>query len=165
MKLKKTEIRILVVDDEHQMADLLVARLKRDGFEAMAVYSSKDALVLAEDGHYQIVVTDYRMPEMDGLAFIQLLREIKTVPIVIMVTGYGNLELGGKAIRAGAYDFIEKPVDFSRLRMVVERSIEHLKLQKRVRYANRVMWLLFALIPLWVLLGIGLWGVFRDSWL
>src|SRR3954469_25118798 len=120
--------RLLIVDDERDMADLLKSALSRAGHDAVAVTSVKEALDLVATEEIELVLTDLGMAEMDGIdVCARVLGAQPDVPVIV-VTGPSTLDSAVASLRAGAYDFITKPVDTKLLALTVERAITYRKL-------------------------------------
>jgi len=125
--------RILVIDDEQSMCDLLEEGLSRQGYEVKTVTSPTPALEQIRDHDFDAVITDVKLGEHDGIALCeQLLQQRPDVPVIVM-TAFGSMESAVAAIRAGAYDFISKPIQFEQLRMSVQRAVEHRQLREEVK--------------------------------
>lgn len=117
--------RILIVDDEPFNLDLLEQELEPLGHETINAADGKEALRKVSYGFPGIIVTDVKMPRMDGLEFMKRAREIDSDLPVILVTAHGDISMAVRAMRAGAYDFIEKPYDAERLREMVARALSN----------------------------------------
>lgn len=116
--------RILIADDESASRKALAELLERWGHEVQEAADGAEALRRAMEYQPDLVITDLVMPNMDGLWLLRSLREeLGDVPVVLL-TGRGTIDSAVEAIREGAYDFLEKPVDSSRLRVLVERAAE-----------------------------------------
>lgn len=115
---------VLVVDDERDMCDLIVDFLGREGYEVEAAHTGFEALARVREQDYDVVVTDLRMPGMDG---IEVLREVKTlrpdVP-VILITAFGSIDLAIEAMKAGAFYFVTKPFKMRQLEALVAKAAE-----------------------------------------
>ncbi|MDO9080004.1 MAG: sigma-54 dependent transcriptional regulator, partial [Desulfuromonadales bacterium] len=129
--------KILIVDDEEGMRRLLDRLLSREGYETATVGSGKDAIRQMRADTFDLVVTDIKMPEMDGL---QLLDEIKaynpSLPVIV-ITAYGTVENAVQALRAGAYDYITKPFESDELRLTVAQVLERQRLLVENRYLHQ----------------------------
>jgi DNA-binding NtrC family response regulator len=124
--------RILVVDDEQGMVDLLVDLLRVWGYEPTGVGGAREALDAAAHHLFDAALVDISMPDMDGLA---LLREIKRLDLgvdVVMMTGRPTVGSAVEALRAGAYDYLEKPLNHEELRHLLGRLMERRGLQREV---------------------------------
>jgi two-component system response regulator AtoC len=124
---------ILVVDDNEDTAGLLRDLLRKRGFDATAVSSGPQCLERLGTHPADVVVTDVQMPGMSGLDLCATLRERHPDLLPIVVTGQSDLETAIVAIRAGAYDFITKPVKIDAVEIAVSRALEHLALKREVK--------------------------------
>src|SRR5689334_23946610 len=101
---------ILVVDDDADTRELIVDSLVRRGYTATSVATGNDALEAVRHTDLDVVVTDYQLGGMTGIDLCRRLSELRPDLPVIVLTGHGNMELAVASIRAGAYDFITKPI-------------------------------------------------------
>jgi DNA-binding NtrC family response regulator len=124
--------KILVVDDEPAEREGLARLVGQWGYEVETASSGEEALSLIESQHPAVVVTDLVLPEMDGLTLLQKLKETGRPPIVLLVTGHGTVETAVEAMRHGAFDYLTKPVDTTRLQVLLEKSIEQESLSREV---------------------------------
>ncbi len=134
--------RILVVDDEVNIRNALVKILGGRGYHATAAGNAHEALGLLEQGAYDVVVTDLRLPAMDGISLLKTLKGSHPDIEVIMVTAFGAVETAVEAMKQGAYDYITKPIDHPRLAVLIEKALERRRLaaenaQLRERLAAR----------------------------
>ncbi|MEP7121550.1 MAG: sigma-54 dependent transcriptional regulator [Byssovorax sp.] len=119
----KTKARILVVDDEPNARAGLEKLLRQDGYEVDVADDGAAALVIAGDRPPDLVVTDLKMPRMDGVELLKRLRAQDVDLPVIMVTAFSEVTSAVTAMRAGAEDYITKPVDFDALSLAIERAL------------------------------------------
>ena len=131
--MSATKGRILVVEDEREMRALLEKGLARRGFIPTVLGRADEAFPLLEAEDFDTVLTDLRMPGMDGLALCERVALNRPDIPVVVVTAFGTLETAVAAIRAGAYDFVTKPVDVDALVLVLERAVQHRALREEVR--------------------------------
>jgi DNA-binding NtrC family response regulator len=124
--------KILVVDDDPAEREGLARLVGQWGYEVETASSGEEALNLVETQHPAVVVTDLVLPEMDGLTLLQKLKETGRPPIVLLVTGHGTVETAVEAMRHGAFDYLTKPVDTTRLQVLLEKSIEQESLSREV---------------------------------
>ncbi|MFI5297997.1 MAG: sigma-54-dependent transcriptional regulator [Polyangiales bacterium] len=126
--------RILIVDDEQSQCEDLAAGLSELGCECATTTSPQQALqLLTTNTPFDTVLTDLGMTELNGLELCdRILRSRPTLPVVV-VTGKGNMETAVAAMRAGAYDFLTKPVDLEMLRLCVSRAVTHHQLRAELR--------------------------------
>jgi DNA-binding NtrC family response regulator len=120
--------RILIVDDTPLTRETLRQVLEADGYEVDAVAEGRTALELLRGGHYQLLITDHRMPEMSGIELLNRVRAEKIPCGVIVLTGHGDPQLALECMKAGADDFVAKPCDPSRLALLVRRTLEQRQL-------------------------------------
>ncbi len=116
--------RILLIDDEEELRRSTAQALELADFPVEALSSGEDGLARVSFGFPGIVVTDIRMQGMDGMTLMQRIREIDHEIPVILVTGHGDVQLAVKAMREGAYDFIEKPFSLQTLAGIVARALD-----------------------------------------
>lgn len=115
---------VLLVDDEDELRRSTAQALDLAGFDVRDVASAERALDLVTPGFNGVVVTDIRMPGMDGMSLMGRIREIDSDIPVILTTGHGDVQLAVKAMREGAYDFIEKPFNTQTLAAVAARALD-----------------------------------------
>jgi DNA-binding NtrC family response regulator len=129
--------RVLIVDDEADSRDALAELTARWGYDVQTASDGTEALRRAIEGHPDVILTDLVMPNMDGLWLLRALRaEIPECPVVLL-TGRGTIQTAVQAIKEGAYDFIEKPLEVPRLRIVLERALEKKETMREVQLLRR----------------------------
>ncbi len=125
--------QILVVDDEEGIRSFVAECLETEGHQISRAESGEDALRLAEKQSFALAITDLRMPGMDGLALLAALRDQQPDIEVIVLTAHGNVDTAVQAMKAGAFDFLQKPVSSpSELRLLAARAIERRTLKAMV---------------------------------
>lgn len=127
--------RVLLVDDEAAMRLSTAQALDLEGFTVEDMADPQAALDRVGFGFDGVVLSDIRMPGMDGLTLMSRIREIDAEIPVILITGHGDVQLAVRAMREGAHDFIEKPFDTGQLAKVVDRALSY----RRVVLENRVL--------------------------
>ncbi len=125
MSIKDRSVRVLVVDDEASARSGLEMLLKQEGYTVDSAADGVAALEVVTENVPDLVVTDLKMPRMDGFALLDRLRDDFPHVPVIVVTAFGDVSSAVNAMRAGAADYIVKPVDFDELLVAVERAIQH----------------------------------------
>ncbi|HEX7488906.1 MAG TPA: sigma-54 dependent transcriptional regulator, partial [Anaeromyxobacteraceae bacterium] len=129
--------RLLIVDDESDSRDALAELADRWGYEVQTAADGTEALRRAIEWHPDVILTDLVMPNMDGLWLLRALRaELPDCPVVLL-TGRGTVQTAVQAIKEGAYDFIEKPLEISRLRVVLDRALEKKETMREVQLLRR----------------------------
>jgi two-component system NtrC family response regulator len=126
------ERRILVVDDEEHLRRVVQVQLQQIGYEVDTAPNGAEGLALLAKRPYALMLADMRMPGMSGLDMLRRVRSEYPEIVVIILTAYGTIETAVEAMRAGAYDYIAKPVHPDELRLVVDRSLEHARLVEEV---------------------------------
>ena len=124
--------RVLVVDDELSVATTIKAILELDGSEVTAVTSGKDALAQLRDHEFDVVLTDLRLDDLDGIEILRETQKLWPDTVAIMLTGYASLESAVAALRSGAYDYLIKPSDVDELRATIGRALERRRLRQRL---------------------------------
>lgn len=131
--------RILIVDDDKSMCQMLHADLRRRGFDSSWYTRADGAFSTLKSEQFDVVLTDLNLPGMNG---IELCERIVTnrpdVPVVVM-TAFGSLDAAVAAIRAGAYDFVTKPVDLDILALALERAVKQRTLQEKVKILDQAV--------------------------
>ena len=122
--------KVLVVDDKQMMRDSVGATLQRAGYGIVAAADGNAALDAVGRHRPVAVVTDLKMPEMDGLELLTRLRQADDQLPVVLMTAYGTIDDAVRAMKEGAFDFIQKPFDNEQLVMVVHRAVEHRRLRQ-----------------------------------
>jgi DNA-binding NtrC family response regulator len=131
---------ILVTEDDQHMRDLVVNILQRLEAQVVAVGNGQEALDYLESCEVAVVLTDLRMPRVDGLKVLQFALQRNPLTQVIMVTGHATVESAVESLKAGAFDYISKPFDNVELEHTVERALTHWRLSQenvRLREENR----------------------------
>ena len=131
--------RALVIDDEPEMCEMLAMALADLDVEVRTATSAQDGLDLLAREAFGVVLTDVSMPVMDGLQLCSRVAQVQPGVPVIVVTGRGDLDTAIGAMRAGAYDFLVKPVDIELLSLVVARALQHNRLRAEVKRLRAVV--------------------------
>src|SRR5450432_697577 len=118
---KVPQAKILVADDEQNLRRVLVALLRREGHEVVQAASGLEAIEKIAD--VDVVITDLRMPGADGMEVLRSASKNHPQVPVIMITAYGSVGQAVEAIKAGAFDYIEKPFEQEQIRLIVDKAI------------------------------------------
>jgi DNA-binding NtrC family response regulator len=129
--------RILVVDDDRLTRIALAHHLALEGHEAREVENPIPALALLAEEPWDLVLTDLRMPTMDGLAFLHRIRESRPDAAVIVITGHATVQTAVEAMKRGAEDYLVKPVDFEELNVRVQKIMTRRGLERELRLLRR----------------------------
>jgi DNA-binding NtrC family response regulator len=119
---------ILVVEDKDSMRNMLYDTLTEEGYRVDSANDGRQALDLVENKSYDLVLTDLRMPEVDGLEVLSRVKEVDAETSVIVMTAFGTIEDAVSAMKCGAYDFLTKPFDTEHLCVLVNRALENRRL-------------------------------------
>lgn len=122
------EGRILIVDDEPDTCDTLCDILKDEGYQPIAVQSAEDALEELKRKIFDIIIADIRLPEMDGIELLKETRKINPEMLSMIITGYPSMESSIEAMKAGAYDYITKPLSLDAIKLTIKRGMERQRL-------------------------------------
>jgi signal transduction histidine kinase len=125
--------RVLIVDDEESVTVTMAAILEMDGYSVATALRADDALTQIEAEEFDLVLTDLRLDDFDGMDVLAAARRKSPETVGIVLTGYASLESAVKALREGAYDYMLKPADVEELRATVARGIERRKLGEQLR--------------------------------
>ena len=129
--------RILVVDDEQDTREVFAELLQHWGYEVDQTSDGHDALKLAAEKRPDVIVSDLVMPKLDGLQLVRALREELPDTPVVIITGRGTIDAAVEAIREGVFDFVEKPLEPARLRVILQRALEKKQTQHEVHVLRR----------------------------
>lgn len=124
---------ILIVDDQQSMCEMLETDLRLRGHQTRWCLSAEAALDIVREHDVDVVLTDVRMPGTSGLQLCEELHRTRPDLPVVVMTAFGSLETAVSAMRAGAYDFITKPVELDLLALTIERAVERQQLGKQVK--------------------------------
>ena len=132
--------RLVVIDDEVNAAAALETLLREDGYEVSRAHDAKSGLALLETTDADVVLTDLRMPGMDGLELLARIKEIRPETMVILMTAYGTVKTAVRAMKMGAEDYLGKPIDVEELEVILQKVLEKKRLLEETRVLReRVM--------------------------
>lgn len=116
--------KILIVDDERSIRNTLKDILSYENYQVSLAENGMEALKMVEANEFDVILCDIKMPEMDGLEVLEKLQEIAFDVPVIMISGHGNIDTAVEAIKKGAFDFIEKPLDLNRILITIKNALD-----------------------------------------
>jgi DNA-binding NtrC family response regulator len=122
--------RLLIVEDEETLRESLKRVFQREGYQVEAVGSAEPALELFEEGFYDLIISDIILPGITGIELLKRVKEIHPEQIVIIITAYASLETAVETLRAGAYDYIVKPIIHEEIKQIVKNALRQGALQK-----------------------------------
>jgi DNA-binding NtrC family response regulator len=137
------KLRILVVDDDRLFRESVVEMLHRQGYELESAVNGAEGLEKFQDGDFDLVISDFKMPGMSGLEFLEKIKQCDPEIPFIMITGHGAIDVAVEAMRKGAYHFIEKDGDARKIELTVESAIQFRNLvveNKSLRSALQEKW-------------------------
>jgi len=124
------DFEILFVDDQREILSLVDEYLSRHGYSVTIINNGMKALELVKERDFDIVLTDLRMPGFSGLELLSAIKKYRPAIEIIIITGYGTIESAVEALKLGCYDYIQKPIKFDRLKLLIDRIIEKKKLER-----------------------------------
>ncbi len=145
---------ILIVDDEQDILDTLPEVLQKWGHQTFIAQNGLEGLKVFSENPVDFVITDIKMPEMDGMELLERIMEIDKNCMVIFLTGYPSLDSAINAMRTGAFDYLVKPVNMDELKLRIVRGLERKEYIKSLPVLRRFNWMLLVMIPIWLILGI-----------
>jgi DNA-binding NtrC family response regulator len=121
--------RILIVDDQDMMRDSLAATLAREGHEIVAANDGPVAVTRLSGARFDLMITDLKMPKMTGIELLQEAKRLRPDMPVIVMTAFATVNTAVEAMKIGAYDYIQKPLDGEEIKLLVDRTLEHNRLK------------------------------------
>ena len=131
------ETRVLVVDDEQSMRELLGIMLKQVGYDVTLADGGETAVEALKNDAFDLVITDLRMRKVDGLAVLRAAKEHSPRTVVLVVTAFASTETAVEAMKLGAYDYVTKPFKLDELRLTIANALERKRLQDENRELKR----------------------------
>ncbi|TYR95933.1 response regulator, partial [Citrobacter freundii] len=135
----KTTYRILIVDDEDNVRRMLATAFSLQGHETHCASDGKAALSLFSEMQPDVVLMDIRMPEMDGIDALKVMRTQQPRIPVILMTAYAEVETAVEALRSGAFDYVIKPFDLDELSMVIQRALQLQEMKQEIRNLHKAL--------------------------
>ena len=130
-------VRVLITEDEKLIQWSLQQKFEARGYKVTGVETGTDALQALDTGAYDLIMLDYKLPDMTGLDVLRKVRETDADVVVIMMTAFSSIESAVDAIKLGAYDYITKPFDMDELLRTADKALETTKLRREVRELRR----------------------------
>jgi DNA-binding NtrC family response regulator len=124
---------LLLIDDDESFREVMRFHLSEEGYEIDVASDGQQGLRSFQEKLHPVVVTDLKMPQMDGLTVLEEIRKRSPTAAVIVITAFGEIDTAVRAMKAGAFDFIPKPTSREHFKLVVKRAFEHVQLKARVR--------------------------------
>jgi DNA-binding NtrC family response regulator len=133
------KIRVLIVEDESSIRWTLRQKFEERGYQVVEAETGEAALRAFDDAVFDLILLDYKLPDMNGLDVLRGVRQVDQDTVVIMVTAYSSIETAVEAIKLGAFNFITKPFQFNQLMLTVDKALETTHLRREVRELRRQM--------------------------
>jgi DNA-binding response OmpR family regulator len=112
-------VRVMIIEDDEEMRSLLKDFFEEEGFETDSVSNGVDALRMLSKDHFDLVITDIRMPGLTGLDILPRIRSLKPETLIIVMTAYGSDDVRRRSFERGATIYLEKPIHLTKLRTVI----------------------------------------------
>ncbi len=136
MSDKKKQIKLLMVDDEEKFLSTAAKRLGRRDFDVTTATEGNQAIRAAKKGKFDLAILDLRMPGMDGMELLQILKKKHKFLEVIILTGYASIDSAVEATKLGAFSYLEKPYNFEKLLEVLKEAYEA-RLRKKFEHNKK----------------------------
>lgn len=133
MDVLEEQVRILVVDDEEIVRDMLQDTLSKTGYKVQTARDGLDAISQIENEPFEIIITDLKMPGMNGAELLERILKLNPDICVLIITAYATVESAVNAMKVGAYDYICKPFELDEMKVVVEKAAERQRLLRESR--------------------------------
>jgi len=133
----RSSAKILVVEDDDAMRDLLVEELSDEGFDVVAAANGRAGVDMVLTQPIDLVITDLRMPDVDGFDLIRDVQATRQAPHIVMITAFGSIETAIKAVKLGAFDYITKPFEFEELIIVADKALNDRRLHRHIEHLQR----------------------------
>src|SRR5512146_302219 len=134
-----TAAKILIVDDEPGVLLTSRAILQQEGYDVESAANGSEAVEAIRQRHYDLVLTDLKMPGIDGLGVLAEVRKRSPLTVTVMMTGYGSVGSALDAVQLGAYEYLLKPIEVEDLKQAVRRSLERKRLSE-IDSLYRISW-------------------------
>ncbi|GAB4566858.1 MAG: sigma-54 dependent transcriptional regulator [Haliangiales bacterium] len=134
---QRARTTVLVVEDDEAMRDVLQEELSDAGYQVEVAASARAGIDRVRASHIDVVITDLRMPDLNGFDLIRDIRATDSAPPIIMITAFGSIETAIKAVKLGAYDYITKPFEMEELVLVIDKAMGEQALRKKVERLQR----------------------------
>ncbi len=152
---------IMIIDDEEDILEMLSDVIQRWGYLPIIARDGEDALKKFKEVDVDLVLSDIRMPKIDGISLLERIKRIRPQTVVILLTGYPSIESAVRAMKDGAFDYLTKPINLDELHVKIERGLERMRLNRSLSFLKGINWSLVLSIPLWLILGIILASLLR----
>ncbi len=131
--------KVLIIDDDKSFREVMRFHLEEEGIEVDVAKDGKEGLETFNPASHQVVVTDLKMPGVDGMEVLSKIKKISASTVVLVITAFGTIEKAVDAMKSGAFDFIPKPCTRDHFNLTVKKAIEHQRLHARVKELEQVV--------------------------
>ena len=145
---------VLIVDDEQDIREMLSEWLTTWGYRPLQAEDGPEALQIVREEPVDLVLTDLRMPQMNGIELLSRIKEIRPDTAVLMLTGFGTVENAVEALKLGADDYVLKPFDIEDLERKITLALSERQERGRYPFVQTLNWALIVSIPIWLVLAI-----------
>ena len=165
--MSENSVKILVVDDELSMRELLEYMLNREGYQVTCADDGRKAIGLLEKNQYDLLLCDIKLGDISGLDVLRATKKSSQDTVVILISAYASTETAVEAMNEGAYDYVPKPfdkdelsqtvaraLDFKTLEVIVSRALERHTLFRQLGVFRGLTVALIISVPVWLILGI-----------
>jgi len=128
--MKSNSKKILIVDDDQEMGEILADILDYSGYNVQWIGNGAEALQIIKKSNFNLILLDLLLPDTNGIDVLKEISQLKPETIVIMISGHGTIQSAIKAVRLGAYDWLEKPLEHERVLITIENALEKQTLLK-----------------------------------
>jgi DNA-binding NtrC family response regulator len=125
--------RVLVVDDDKSVREMISSLIREMGEEVEIAVNGADAWKKIKQTPFDLVITDLKMPKMDGINLLKKIKEKPWETVVIILTGYASVKTAIESLKLGAYDYVEKPFSLINLEFTIKRALEKLELIRKLK--------------------------------
>ena len=115
--------QVLLVEDEEDVREVLRKQLQHEGYDVIEAKTGSEALALAKRASFDVLLADVMIPDLNGIELVQKVGDLESSPVTIVMTGYGSIEMAVKAIKAGAFDFLQKPFSVEVLSATISSAL------------------------------------------
>ena len=133
-----SDTRILFVDDDKDILAMVEQYLTIKGYDVTIVDNGIDAVGIVKEKEIDIVFTDYKMPDFNGLELLVAIKKYRPQTEVIIVTGYGSMESAIQAMKFGSYDYLQKPFKLDHLRLIIDRIVEEKRIKDKAQLIRKI---------------------------
>lgn len=144
----------MVVDDEEHIVELMSDMLNGWGYHTITARDGEEALEKFQKTPIDLVITDLKLPKMNGVALLDKFKDLNHKTEVILFTGYPEVNSAVDALKKGAFDYLIKPIDLAELKLKIERALEKKNMGKSIRTLQGINWAMIISIPIWLTIGI-----------